>query len=67
MIQLDCFIKALKLTWIRRMVNSDSQWKNLFTELVKCNLASFFILALNTIKNVNLIQKIFFGKRSFQY
>ena len=42
MIQLDCFIKALKLTWIRRMVNSDSQWKNLFTELVKCNLASFF-------------------------
>ena len=30
--KIDCFIKALKLTWIRRMINGDSQWKILFTE-----------------------------------
>ena len=35
MIQIESFIKALKLTWVRRIIKSESQWKNIFLELTK--------------------------------
>ena len=30
MIQIESFIKSLKLTWVRRIIKSESQWKNIF-------------------------------------
>ena len=30
MIKIESFIKALKLTWVRRIIKSESQWKIFF-------------------------------------
>ena len=34
---LDSFIKSLKLTWIRRILNSNSEWISLFPEITNCS------------------------------
>ena len=42
MIHLESFIKSLKLTWIRRLIKSDSLWKHIFHEITKTKDTIFF-------------------------
>lgn len=37
MTNIEFFIKSLKLTWFRRLFNTNSEWISLFTEVTKCN------------------------------
>ena len=38
MTNLEIFIKSLKLTWLRRMLISESKWTRLFTITTGCNV-----------------------------
>ena len=38
MTNLEIFIKSLKLTWLRRMLISESMWTKLFTIITGCNI-----------------------------
>ena len=40
MIHIPSFVKALKLTWIRRILQTSSSWVNLFNEATKCSIKS---------------------------
>ena len=40
MIHIPSFVKALKLTWVRRILQTSSSWVNLFIESTKCSLKS---------------------------
>ena len=42
MINLDIFIKSLKLTWIRRLLIQSSAWSNLFSEITHCDISHLF-------------------------
>jgi exonuclease III len=42
MIDLDTFIKSLKLTWIRRLLIQSSAWSNLFCEITHCDISHLF-------------------------
>lgn len=39
MFHIDICIKSLKLYWIRRLLNSNSEWSMLFNEVMNCNTA----------------------------
>ena len=38
MININTFIKSLKITWIRRLLIKDSEWSNWLTEATHCNI-----------------------------
>ena len=38
MTNLEIFIKSLKLTWLRRMLVSESMWTRLFTTITDCTI-----------------------------
>ena len=40
MIHISSFVKALKLTWIRRILQTNSSWVNLFNESTQCSIKS---------------------------
>ena len=40
MIHISSFVKALKLTWIRRILQTNSSWVNLFIESTQCSINS---------------------------
>ena len=42
MININIFIKSLKLTWIRRLLIKDSEWSNLITETTHCKITHLF-------------------------
>lgn len=40
MVHIDTYIKSLKLTWIRRLLHSNSEWSMFFNEVINCNTAN---------------------------
>ena len=42
MVHLDSFISSLKITWIRRLINNDSAWKNHILSSLNIDCESFF-------------------------
>ena len=38
MTNMNAFIQFLKLTWIRRIFTTNSDWINIFSEITKCNI-----------------------------
>ena len=42
MTNIEIFIKSLKLTWLRRMLISESKWTRLFTISTGCNVTHLF-------------------------
>ena len=62
MIQIESFIKALKLTWVRRIIKSESQWKNLFLELTKSDPILFLQAGIDYYKKCENSTKNLFWK-----
>ena len=69
MIHLESFIKALKLTWVRRLIYNDSCISKVFTEITKCNFRDiedfgddFYAKKYSLVKN--LFWKEFLGALS---
>ena len=62
-IQIESFIKALKLTWVRRIIKSESQWKNSFLELTNSDPILFLQAGVDYYKNVKIQLKTFSGRK----
>ena len=62
MIHLDSYVKALKLTWVRRIINGESQWKNIFLELTKCNTVFLMQFGIDYHKKCEKTTKNIFWK-----
>ena len=42
MININTFMKLLKLTWIRRLLIKNSGWSDIFTETTQCKITPLF-------------------------
>ena len=62
MIHLDSYVKALKLTWVRRIINGESQWKTIFLELTKCNTVFLMQFGIDYYKKCEKTTKNIFWK-----
>ena len=65
MIHIQTFIKSLKLTWIRRILNSDrnNKWCTLFLDTNNVDINKRNVLGNDYIKKVLHNLKIYFGKK----
>ena len=60
MINLEFFIESLKISWIRRLLNtSDSPWANLFESTISTNKNIFELGSRNTEKLSNKTTNMF--------
>ena len=64
---LEIFIKSLKLTWLRRMLISESKWTRLFTITTGCNVTHMCQFGFDYISRKMKVTSNPFWKETLSY